>query len=117
MRIFLAAFLTMLCTNLYAIAGMGLKDVIPSQLKESDIILMMEHSRVKLDNKPVGSKSSWNNPQSKNSGTVTLMRKFNHKHTECRTVEHSVNLYGVSDRFNYKSTICKNRQGKWVNLP
>jgi surface antigen len=103
--------------NVQAMSGLGLEEIIPEELTKSDIIIMKDSARNKLDNQPVDTIISWVNPESQNEGKVKLLRIFKNKGSECRTVSHYVNLHNNSDEFQYTSTICKSINGNWINLP
>ncbi len=102
-------------TSAYGI--LGLSRVIPEELKDTDIDLMKENARYLLEGKPEGSELTWSNPKTSNSGRVTLKKSFILKNQQCRVVEHDVFLEGDADNFSYVSTICRDANGKWINLP
>lgn len=100
-----------------AMAILGLSRIIPTELKESDIQLMMQNARANMDGKDVGTVLTWQNAETRNRGQVRLLRSFKMRGNECREVHHTVDLHREKEGFAYTSTICKDNNGEWIILP
>lgn len=94
----------------------GLSRIIPKDLSDSDIQMMMDHARNKMDGKPEGAVLTWTNPETRNTGKVTLLRAFQIRGNSCREILHFVDIANDMDNFTYRTTICKTSSGDWVPL-
>jgi surface antigen len=61
----------------------------------------------------VGSSESWNNPQTKSSGTSTILRVFNSGGMVCHLVRHQIVVDGQAPGHNYRLTWCRTPTGEW----
>jgi surface antigen len=86
-------------------------------LSQSDIAMVRKLVREDLTGKPKGTTLSWNNPDSTNSGTVTLLDQFPSKGRDCRKVRYIINpgpkQPASSQPANYTLTSCKYADGSW----
>ncbi len=100
-------------TLLYA--GSSFIQIIPKELKGSDIQLMQDQARIELNDKKEGGTVNWYNEETSNSGSVKLIRRFEKDSSQCMEVMHKVLLDTNSDNFSFKATLCKDSAGKWYN--
>ena len=87
-------------------------------LSQEDIA-MLEAAAEKLyldESVAVGSRESWSNPQSGNSGTVALVGTFEHQGLPCRRLQHDIKVKDVQDSFRYIFDRCKTAGGEWKLL-
>jgi surface antigen len=61
----------------------------------------------------VGSSESWNNPQTKSSGTSTILRVFSSGGMVCHLVRHQIVVDGQAPGHNYRLTWCRTPTGDW----
>jgi surface antigen len=60
-----------------------------------------------------GSSESWNNPQTKSSGTSTILRLFNSGGMVCHLIRHHIVVDGRAPEHNYRLTWCRTPTGEW----
>ena len=60
----------------------------------------------------VGESDSWSNPQTKNSGSSTLLRIFRSGGMSCHLVRHRIIAAGRRPR-DYRLTWCRTSTGEW----
>ena len=60
----------------------------------------------------VGRSDSWNNPQTKSSGTSTIVRVFRSGGMPCHVVRHHI-VAGRPPARNYQLTWCRTSSGEW----
>ena len=96
-----------------AVAGAWLGSEIGKSMDQRDRMAMQETTQTALSNSPSGSTSSWSNPDSGNSGTVTPQQQFtNNNGRPCREFQQSVNVDGKTET-GY-GTACQQADGSWV---
>lgn len=61
------------------------------KLTGSDIGIVRKIVREDLTGKPNGTTVAWSNPETQNSGTVTLLNRFNSEGRDCRRVRYLIN--------------------------
>ena len=61
----------------------------------------------------VGSSEEWSNPQTKSSGTSTILRVFHSGGMACHLVRHNVVVAGRQPGHNYRLTWCRTSSGEW----
>ena len=86
-------------------------------LTRTDIAIIRKLVRQEFTGKPNGTTLSWNNPESENSGTVTLLDSFESQGRDCRRVRYLVNP-GPRQRASVRSasyvlTSCRLPDGTW----
>jgi len=65
---------------------------------------------------PVGQKLTWNNPETGNSGTVTVVRdNYDSKGSYCRDMHKTSLIDGQSKESSGK--VCQQSDGSWKSLP
>ena len=55
-------------------------------LTREDLDMMRQTVTQQIHGKPVGTTASWSNPDSKNSGTIKLLKKFTARNMRCETL-------------------------------
>lgn len=61
----------------------------------------------------VGSSEAWSNPQTKSSGTSTILRVFHSGGIACHLVRNNVVVAGRQPGHNYRLTWCRTPSGEW----
>jgi surface antigen len=61
----------------------------------------------------VGRVESWSNPQTKTSGTSTILRVFHSGGMACHLVRHHVVVVGQVPARDYRLTWCRTSTGEW----
>jgi surface antigen len=87
------------------------------KLSQSDIAIMRKIVREDFTDKPKGTSVPWQNPESGNSGTVTLLDRFPSKGRDCRRVRYLIKP-GPSQPASvlpgdYVLTSCRLADGTW----
>lgn len=87
------------------------------KLTSADIAIVRKLVREDLTGKPVGTTLSWSNPDSENSGTVTLLARFDSRGRDCRRVRYMVNpgrnQPAPVKPATYELTSCRLADGTW----
>jgi surface antigen len=87
------------------------------KLTSTDIAMIRKLVRQELTGKPNGTTLSWRNPESENSGTVTLIDSFPSRGRDCRRVRYVVNPGPKQASFarsaTYVLTNCRLPDGTW----
>ncbi len=69
------------------------------------------------DSIPLGTRHDWSNPESGNSGSVTLEKRFTINYEgatlPCRTLRYRFVMKGNNDPYNMRLNRCKMTDGKW----
>lgn len=96
-----------------AVAGAWLGGEIGKSLDRRDRAAMQQTTQNALASSPAGTTSSWQNPETGHSGTVTPQQTFtNNDGRECREFQQSVNAGGKTET-GY-GTACRQPDGSWV---
>jgi surface antigen len=61
----------------------------------------------------VGLSESWNNPQTRTSGTSTILRVFHSRGMACHLVRHQIAAAGQGRPRDYRLTWCRTPDGEW----
>jgi surface antigen len=61
----------------------------------------------------VGRSEAWNNPQTKSSGTSTILRVFHSGGMACHLVKHRVLVGGRTPARDFRLTWCRTPAGEW----
>ena len=61
----------------------------------------------------VGSSEAWSNPQTKTSGTSTVLRVFHSGGMVCHLVRHHIVVAGTPPGRDYQLTWCRTPSGEW----
>ncbi len=84
---------------------------IGSSLDKADMAYYHQTSQNSLENAPVGQTSSWVNPDTGHSGTVTPTKTFQSNGTYCREYRQTVNIGGKQEQAY--GTACRQPDGSW----
>ena len=102
-------------TNAYAQYGRTFRSSI--KLTNSDLVIIRKIVREDFTTKPNGTTVPWSNPESQNSGTVTLLNRFNSEGRDCRRVRYVVNPGPQQPpsviAATYVLTSCRLADGSW----
>jgi surface antigen len=86
------------------------------QLTSSDRVIIRKIVREDLTGKPNGTTIAWSNPDSTNSGTVTLLDRFPSKGRDCRRVKYEIKPGPKQPAVrpsSYVLTSCQFADGTW----
>jgi surface antigen len=87
---------------------------------ESNVTLTLIHRAViqQIHGKPVGTAASWGNPNSKNSGTIRLLKKFTARNMRCETLGYTLMTTAVAGASpeHYELNSCLQPDGSWKIL-
>ena len=61
----------------------------------------------------VGLSESWDNPQTRTSGTSTILREFHSRGMACHLVRHQIVAAGQARPRDYRLTWCRTPAGEW----
>jgi surface antigen len=92
------------------IGGMLGRDI-GASLDQLDKQLMTQTSYTALEKLPIGVSSSWNNPDSGHSGTVTPTKTYKNNNGYCREFQTTVQVGGQVQ--NAYGTACRQADGSW----
>ena len=86
-------------------------------LTQADLDMMRRTVNQQIHGKPVGSTASWSNPDSKNSGTVKLLKKFTARNMRCEEIGYTLatTASAVSPE-HYVLDSCLQPDGSWKIL-
>ncbi|MCP4329354.1 MAG: hypothetical protein GY791_13055 [Alphaproteobacteria bacterium] len=84
-------------------------------LTKQDIALIREKTD-DFERSAAGASESWSNPDSGNSGVVTLMQKFVRQGYPCQQISYVLNMNGESSPRQYTVVWCKTEDGEWKIL-
>jgi surface antigen len=65
------------------------------------------------DGARIGDTRTWSNPASGNTGSVSLVKTFEHQGLPCKRVQHHVKQKGRSDQVVYQFARCRTADGTW----
>ena len=85
--------------------------------KEDQDMLMEAGSRLRPDSTPIGKSETWSNPESGNSGNVTLIERFRKKFQNddlpCQKVRHDLRNTKEDKSRTYVVDVCRLPSGEW----
>jgi surface antigen len=86
-------------------------------LTREDLDMIRQAVTQQIHGKPVGTTASWNNPASKNSGTIKLLKKFPARNMRCETIGYTLatTASNVSPE-HYELNSCLQPDGSWKIL-
>jgi surface antigen len=86
-------------------------------LTREDLDMMHQVVAQQIHGKPVGTTASWSNPDSKNSGTIKLLKKFSARNMRCETLGYTLvtTARAVSPE-HYEFNSCLQPEGGWKIL-
>lgn len=103
----------MIATALGGLAGAWLGSELGKSLDERDIQQAEQTAQDSLENNPTGVSSTWDNPDSGNSGSVTPTNTYQTAEGEdCREFESTVNVDGKTETTQGRA--CRQPDGSWM---
>ncbi len=69
------------------------------------------------DDIPAGAAAAWNNPKSRNHGTIKVMEVFTQAGMPCRKMQYEFFLYRRAGDRSYVETLCRTPEGAWKIMP
>ena len=91
--------------------GAGLGSSIGQSLDRADRLYMARTSSAAFESSPTGQTTTWVNPDSGNSGTVTPTRTYQSQNRYCREFQQSVTVGGNTQQAY--GTACRQADGSW----
>jgi hypothetical protein len=107
----IAAFIMFAAVSAPVSAQLQLYGFLPP-LTQKDIALIREKTD-DFGNRPAGTTVEWSNPDSGNSGTVTLLQTFTNKDRPCEQILYVFNIKGETSPRNYTLVWCEVSKGEW----
>ena len=111
----MAALLPAFPTPTVAQSARAFRTQVP--LTQSDLTIIRKIVREDFTGKPNGTTQSWKNPETKNSGTVTLLDHFESQGRDCRRVKYFIapgaNQPASENPTTYVLTNCRLADGTW----
>ena len=86
---------------------------IAKKLTEKDLELIASASKKAVEAKKIDRTWKWNNPKSGNSGSLTIIRKYEIRSHACVEVQVRVSIKG-KEKMNEPNELCLNKDKKWV---
>jgi len=86
---------------------------VAKKLTEKDLELMATASKKAVEAKKIDRVWKWNNPKSGNSGSLTIIRKYEIRSHVCVEVQVRVSIKG-KEKMNEPDELCLNKDKKWV---
>ena|SRR5690242_5249830 len=113
----LVAAALLLATPATAFAQYGTTFRNAPMLSKSDVATIRTLVNEKLATQPIGTTMAWSNPETENSGTVTLLDRFTSEGRNCRRIRYQMNP-GPKQPSNvstaaYALTSCQLPDGTW----
>ncbi|TNF91679.1 MAG: hypothetical protein EP300_00135 [Gammaproteobacteria bacterium] len=87
---------------------------VAEQLVESDLELMVEAGERGIKSGKIGQEQRWKNPESGNSGSLTLVRTFELEGFECNEVRIRISNARQQEIQDKIDEFCLNQEDKWV---
>lgn len=87
-----------------------LKNTPAERFDEDDLRIFMDVGRKALNETPDGQSVTWDNPQTKAGGQITVLRSFESKGLPCKEVR--VQNHAQGRKGDNKLNLCK-KDGKW----
>jgi surface antigen len=86
-------------------------------LTQDDLDKMRQTVNQQIHGKPVETTASWANPNSKNSGTIKLLKKFNARNMRCETIGYTLMTTATKvEPEHYEFNSCLQPDGSWKIL-
>ena len=104
---------------LFSVPGYSQTNPFPRDigLTKQDMTMLRDAAKKLYTNESaaVGASESWNNAESGNSGTVTVIKLFKYKESPCKQIRHDITVKGQADVKHYKVKWCQ-VGGEWKRL-
>jgi len=81
-------------------------------LEPGDVSIIRDTTRIKMNDKPVGTVLEWKNKKGGSKGSVELLDRFQRDGRECRTNKHRIKPRSAPESV-LTITICKTTDGSW----
>ncbi len=98
-------------TALGVLGGAFLGSEVGKSLDRADRTYMANNAQSTLERAPVGQTSSWRNPDSGNSGTITPTRTYQAENRPCREYQETIMVGGREETAIGRA--CRNADGTW----
>jgi len=86
-------------------------------LTRDDLDMMRQTVNQQIHGKPVGTAASWANPNSRNSGTIKLLKKFTARNMRCETIGYTLTTSATAvGPEHYEFNSCLQPDGTWKIL-
>lgn len=87
-------------------------------LEESDVAMLQAAASTLFqdDNARIGQTETWNNPETGNSGAVSILQLFEHEGLPCKRLQHAIKQKGRADQNIYQFARCRTNDGSWKLL-
>ncbi len=87
-------------------------------LTKEDLDMIHQAVTQEVHGKPVGTTATWSNPNSKNSGTIRLLKKFTARNMRCETLGYTLMTTAVAAASpeHYELNSCLQPDGTWKIL-
>jgi surface antigen len=87
-------------------------------LKAEDIEMLKAAAAALFDDDSarLGDTRTWSNPASGNTGSVSLVKTFEHQGLPCKRVQHVIKQKGRDDQVIYQFARCRTAAGTWQLL-
>jgi len=87
-------------------------------LTQEDINMIRQTVDQQIHGKAVGTTASWSNPNSKNSGTMKLLKKFTAKNMRCEEIGYTLKTTAMANASpeHYTLDSCLQPDGTWKIL-
>jgi surface antigen len=84
------------------------------ELTKQDLVIIRHTVREQVHGKPVGTTAKWNNPESQNSGKITLLNKFMRNGQQCETLDYRLTtMRRPAGPEHYTLSSCLQPDGHW----
>lgn len=116
LRLSIAAAALLVLTRAEGLAQHGRAFETFPGLTATDIAIVQKLVREDLTGKPKGTTLPWSNPETENSGSVTLIARFPSRGRDCRRVRYLVKpgpRQASADAGTYVLTSCRLSDGTW----
>jgi surface antigen len=92
--------------------GFGLQTNV--ELTKQDLDIIRHTVDAQVHGKPVGTTAKWSNPESQNSGKITLIRKFTRNGQQCETLDYRLITHrSPAGPEHYRLSSCLQPDGQW----
>ncbi len=84
------------------------------ELTKQDLAIIRHTVHEQVHGKPVGTTAKWNNPESQNSGKITLLKKFTQSGQQCETLDYRLTgMRETTGPEHYTLSSCLQPDGHW----
>jgi surface antigen len=84
------------------------------ELTKEDMSIIRQTLDKEVHGKPVGTVAKWNNPESRNSGKITLVRKFVRNGQQCESIDYRLTTQRrPAGPEHYRLSSCLQPDGQW----